>query len=90
MSRIFIAFNDMGKESIKDHIGVFEELAAANESVAIDMSRVTRLDGTGIGAVAYVQRRLKAQGHNVRVINPSGAATAMLRDLGLTDLLLAG
>ncbi len=90
MPLIFMAFDEMDKEGIKDRINVFEELAASNENVAFDMSRVRHLDGTGIGAVAYVQRRLRAQGHRVRVINPSPSASAYLRDLGLTELLLAG
>lgn len=90
MSRIFMAFDDMGKTGIKDRQQIFEDLASANENVAIDMSRVQQLDGAGIGAVAYVQRRLKAKGREVRVINPSEPATQMLRDFGLADLLDAG
>lgn len=90
MALIFMAFDEMDKNGIKDHIEVFEKLASADENVAFDMSRVKQLDGTGIGAVAYVQRRLRAHGHEVRVINPSAPASAFLRDLGLTDLLKAG
>ncbi len=90
MSLIFMAFDDMDKNGIKDRMNVFEVLASSNENVAFDMSRVRQLDGTGIGAVAYVQRRLRSQGHHVRVINPSPPAIAYLRDLGLTDLLKAG
>ncbi len=85
--RVFVAFDDMGKAGIKANLGVIEELACANESITIDMSRVVRLDGSGIGAVAYVKRRLNAAGHDITVINPSAHATAMLEDLGLTDLM---
>jgi anti-anti-sigma regulatory factor len=90
MSLIFMAFDEMDKNGIKNRIDVFEKLASANENVAFDMSRVRHLDGTGIGAVAYVQRRLRAHGYRVRVINPSEPAKVLLRDLGLTELLQTG
>jgi anti-anti-sigma regulatory factor len=87
MSRIFVAFDDMGKTGIKANLGVIEELASANENVTIDMSRVIKLDGSGIGAVAYVKRRLNAKGHDIAVVNASEPASAMLKDLGLEQLI---
>ena len=90
MARVFIAFDDMGKAGIKANMPAIEELASANESVKIDMSRVVYLDGSGIGAMAYVKRRLNASGHDVSVINASPPARALLVDLGLSNLLRTG
>lgn len=90
MSRIFVAFNDMGKVGVKANLGVFEDLATANENVTMDLSRVVKLDGSGIGAMAYVRRRLNEAGHNLTVINASPPASALLSDLGLTELLKSG
>ena len=62
----------------------FEQLATAKESVTIDMSKVKFLDGSGVGAMVYVKRRLNASGLDVNMINISGQPYEVLNDLGLS------
>ena len=86
MPRIFTAFDDMGTSGIRKNQQVFEQLAAAKESVTIDMSNVRFIDGSGIGAMVYVKRRLNANGLDVNVINATGQPSTVLDNLGLTKL----
>lgn len=55
----------------------------SRQDVVLDLSRVTYLDGAGIGAVAYLYKRLAAKGRNLRLQGVIGQPLAMLRQLGL-------
>lgn len=87
MAYTFVAFDDMGSSGIKLHRDVVEQLAATNDNLTIDMSKVTHLDGSGIGALVYMKRRLKEHGHDVQIINVTGQPSQMLEDLGVAKLL---
>ncbi len=65
--------------------GPFEALAAgARGDVVLDLSAVTFLDGAGLGALAYLHRRL---GRRLRLEGATGQPRALLRDLGLGRLI---
>lgn len=61
--------------------------SAAGATVMIDMSRVSHLDGAGIGAVAYLYRRATASGRQVQVTGARGQPLAYIQDLGLARTL---
>jgi anti-anti-sigma regulatory factor len=88
MSIVYVALDNMAANGVKQNMSVFRELASADQSVTIDMSKVQELDGSGVGAVAHVRRSLKAKGHDVHVINLSKRAAEVLTDLGLRDVLV--
>lgn len=55
--------------------------------VIIDLSNVTFIDGSGVGAIAYLYKRLTARGCRLRVVGVFGQPLATLRHLGLARLL---
>jgi anti-anti-sigma factor len=57
--------------------------AAARQDVVLDFSRVSYLDGAGIGAVAYLFKRLAAKGRNLRLQGVIGQPLAALHQFGL-------
>lgn len=62
----------------------FEALGdAARQDVLLDLTEVTHLDGAGIGAVAYLAKRLAARGRRLRLEGAAGQPLALLRQLGL-------
>ena len=62
----------------------FERLAQdATQDVLLDLSAVSYLDGAGIGAVAFLFKRLTAKGRRVRLQGATGQPLATLRALGL-------
>lgn len=62
----------------------FEALGAAgDQDVVLDFSSVTYLDGAGLGAVAYLFKRLAAHGRRLRLQGVIGQPSTMLRDLRL-------
>jgi anti-anti-sigma factor len=62
----------------------FERLAQdASQDVLLDLSDVNYLDGAGIGAVAFLFKRLAAKGRRVRLQGATGQPLDMLRALGL-------
>ena len=63
---------------------------SAAKRVVLDFSSVTLLDGTGVGAIAYLFKRLLARDRKLVVTSVSGQPLAMLRDLGLAKALGLG
>jgi stage II sporulation protein AA (anti-sigma F factor antagonist) len=62
----------------------FEALGTGGpRDVVLDLSRVSYLDGAGLGAVAYLYKRLVAQGRRLRLEGVTGQPLATLRQLGL-------
>jgi anti-sigma B factor antagonist len=59
-----------------------DEAAAADFPVlVVDLSAVTFVDSTGLGAILQAHQRLQRQGRTVRVVAPQGSAAAVLVDL---------
>lgn len=57
--------------------------------VLADLSGVTIIDGSGIGALAFLHRRLTAAGRKLGVSGAQGQPRDCLQDLGLTRMLAA-
>ncbi|WP_165982870.1 STAS domain-containing protein [Dankookia rubra] len=55
--------------------------------VVLDMAAVGFMDGCGLGAVAFLFRRLAAQGRALRVTGATAQPLAMFRKLGLAQVL---
>lgn len=59
-----------------------------NESdVVLDLANVSHLDGSAIGAISFLFRRLAAQGRTLLVEGAAGQPLRLLRDLGLASIL---
>lgn len=68
---------------------VLEAVVDAPEAarrVVLDLSRVDRMDGSGVGAIAFLSKRLRAAGLALRVEGARGQPLALLRELGLAAL----
>jgi anti-anti-sigma factor len=62
----------------------FESLGQeARQDVVLDLTDVGYLDGSGIGAMAYLFKRLAANGRRLRLQGARGQPLATLRALGL-------
>ena len=67
---------------------LLEGLAAdASRNLALDISEVTYMDGSGIGALAFTFKRLAAHGYSLKVEGATGQPLALLRKLGLDRTL---
>ncbi len=68
--------------------GSFEQLVASQvRRVILDLSGVTQMDGSGLGAIAFLFKRLTARGGSVSLRGVKGQPLAMLEDLGLSRVL---
>jgi anti-sigma B factor antagonist len=65
-----------------------DEAARADDPhLIIDLSAVTLLDSTALGAIVEAQHRITRQGHRLSVVAPHGSAAAVLLELtGLRSL----
>lgn len=74
-----------GAEQMREGIAVLA--AAEAREIVIDLSNVTYIDGSGLGVLSYLFKRLTARGRRLSVVGVSGQPLAMLRHLGLAKLL---
>jgi anti-anti-sigma factor len=66
-----------------------DSLAEAAEDVMLDLSRVTFVDSTGIGALVALHRRLVARGHKLKVFGLRGQPLQLFMNLKLIPLFSA-
>lgn len=66
---------------LRDSLVALAAVEARN--VVIDLSNVTFIDGSGLGALSFLFKRLTARGRRMTLAGVSGQPLAMLRHLGL-------
>ena len=78
-----------GTAAIRDGLEAIS--ASATEDGGLDFSSVTYMDGSGVAAIAYVFKRMRAAGRKLKIIGVTGQPAQLLRDMGLDTLFgLAG
>ena len=71
--------------------GTLETAAGtAAPRVILDLSLVSRIDGSGLGAIAYLFKRLVARGRRLELTGARGETLATLSALGLLGTLGLG
>ena len=79
------AFDAAGVAALRLSI---ESLAATSaRRVVLDLSDVASMDGSGLGAITYMFKRLVARGRQLVVTGASGQPLEMLTELGLTRII---
>jgi anti-anti-sigma factor len=58
-----------------------EAAGAAYPHLILDLSAVTLVDSTALGAIAQVQHRFNGRGRRLSVVAPPGSAAAVLLEL---------
>lgn len=88
MERVFVAEGNLDMTSVKRNLAVFDELASADQSIVVDLQRVSRIDASGLGALVSLKRRLTESGHDLHVINTNGQPSELMSKLGVTGILI--
>jgi anti-anti-sigma regulatory factor len=65
----------------------FEAAARSDGDVILDLASVGKMDGSGIGAIAHLERSLGRAGFRVLIENAQGQPLGLLCELGLKRLL---
>lgn len=71
--------------AMRDSLAALAEVAA--REVVLDLSHVTFIDGSGLGAISFLFKRLSARGRRLAVVGVSGQPLATLRHVGVAALL---
>jgi anti-anti-sigma factor len=88
MARIFKMPGDMDAAAMKIQRPVCEEIAGGEEDVAIDMSSVSFIDSSGVGAIVFLLKRLMANGHSLQLTGVKGQPLQLLTYLKLQELIV--
>ncbi len=63
-----------------------DSLACAGEDVLLDLSNVSFIDSTGIGALVALHKKLAARGHRLRISGLRGQPLQLFINLKLVPL----
>lgn len=78
----------LDSQSAPDMLEGMEAVIRGNGTdVILDLTAVSRLDGSAIGAFSFLYRRLAAQGRALLVEGACGQPLRLLRDLGIASIL---
>jgi anti-sigma B factor antagonist len=66
-----------------------DSLACAAEDVLLDLSNVTFIDSTGIGALVALHKKLAARGHRLKISGLRGQPLQLFINLKLVPLFCA-
>lgn len=85
MAVMYVAGGSLDASSLRLNRDDFERLARVEEDVTIDMSDVSYMDPSGIGALVFVFKRVRAAGREFKLINARGQPRQLLEQVGLTQ-----
>ena len=78
----------MDAEGVMDLRPLFEEVVVnSGRDVTLDISEVTYMDGSGVGAIAFAFKRMAARGLKLGIEGAQGQPLSLLRRLGLERTL---
>jgi len=77
---------DFDAEYVDHYRAQIDSLAAAQEDVVLNLSRVSFVDSCGIGALVSLHRRLVANGHRLKVLGLRGQPLQLFINLQLIPL----
>lgn len=78
--------HDMDAERVTVLRAEFEALSLGDEDIAIDMDRVRFIDSSGVGALVFLFKRLRARDRNLLLLNAKGQPRRLFVQLRLTFL----
>ncbi len=87
MPRIFTIEEDFDAAAVAVLKPAFEELAAGEEDVVLDLSRVEFIDSSGVGAIVFLYKRLRARNLTLLLRDPKGQPLGLLSHLRMMDLV---
>lgn len=88
MTRKFRIQDDLDAGGMATIRVLFEELAAANDDVALDVSNVSFIDSSGVGGLVFLYKRLNAKGFRLELSGLAGQPRQLLDHLKLTPILV--
>ncbi|PHP67443.1 anti-anti-sigma factor [Zhengella mangrovi] len=62
-------------------------IAGSDADVLFDMTRCRFIDSSGVGAIVYLHKRMRARGYRIRLEGLQGQPLKLLRHLGIAGLL---
>ena len=71
-------------KSLRSDLTLFSEL---DNDLVLDMSEVTFIDSSGIGAIVYLYKRLAANGHSLAIVNVNGQPERLFEMLHLAKTI---
>jgi anti-sigma B factor antagonist len=81
--------SDFDATAVAELRPLFEMVGAGTSDISVDFSATTFMDPSGVGAIAYLFKRLRARGFNLSLLGLQGQPLMLLRKLGLTSLFPA-
>ncbi|MFP1633353.1 STAS domain-containing protein [Zhengella sp. ZM62] len=90
MTRTITISGDLDAARITAMREDIDRVAAGDADVTLDMTQCRFIDSSGVGAIVYLHKRMRARGYRVSLSGLDGQPLKLLRHLGIAGLLAAG
>lgn len=87
MTETFAIAGDFDAAKVESLRVELDRLAAGDHDLALDLSQSRFLDSSGVGAIVFLYKRLKARGYAISVAGLNGQPLKLLNHLGIASLL---
>jgi anti-anti-sigma factor len=78
------SFDALAVEELRQE---FEQLVAQELDVVLDFKRVTFIDSSGLGAIVFLFKRLRALDRNLKLVNTTGQPLQLLQYLRIDKVI---
>lgn len=89
MSVTFAIAGDFDAARVETLRGELDSLAVGDHDLVVDLSQSRFLDSSGVGAIVFLYKRLRARGYALRLAGAEGQPLKLLSHLGIAGLLAA-
>ncbi|MGU3495156.1 STAS domain-containing protein [Xanthobacteraceae bacterium A53D] len=90
MPKVVKIQGDMDAASMAELKTRFEALGSSPEDVTLDLTEVEFMDSSGVGGIVFLYKRLRMNGHKLRLAGAQGQPLQLLTHLRLSDLIDGG
>ena len=85
----YVVKGDLDAAGMKARQSDWNSLAVANDNVRLDLSEVRKIDSTGLGAILFLFKRLKAARKRFEIINAKEQPAEFLARMNISAILSA-
>lgn len=90
MTTTFAIIGDFDAAKVDTLRSELDTLAAGDHDLVVDLTQSRFLDSSGVGAIVFLYKRLKARGYGVALSGAEGQPLKLLTHLGIAGLLSPG
>lgn len=85
---IYKVIDDLDAANVDSLRPELDRLSLINDDLTLDVASVRFMDSSGVGAIVFLLKRLRARGYKIALCGLQGQPLKLLQHLGITALVM--